>query len=263
MSGALSVRTADHPPGPGAGEATPWAVATVDGTVAGHARCGPDGALTLLLDSGRPDAPEVAGALVAHLEAHEGTTARQWFARDLGPLEEAVAARLGLVAVRELWQMQVPLPLGAGPGDLTWRPFVPGKDEQAWLAVNNRAFAEHRDQGGQTLEHLLALEAEPWFDPAGFVLHHDDGGRLDGFCWTKVHHDADPPLGEIYVIGVDPSAHGQGLGRALVLAGLGCLHRAGLTRGMLYVDADNAPAVALYRSLGFVPVARDVEFQPG
>ena len=87
MSGALSVRTADHPPGPGAGEATPWAVATVDGTVAGHARCGPDGALTLLLDSGRPDAPEVAGALVAHLEAQEGTTARQWFARDLGPLK--------------------------------------------------------------------------------------------------------------------------------------------------------------------------------
>ena len=262
MPGALSVHTVDRAPGHDAGQATPWAVATLDGTVAGHARCGADGDLTLLLYGGRPEVADVAGALVTHLATHEGASVRRWFARDVGPLEEAVAARLGLVAVRELWQMQVPLPRTDGPGDLTWRPFVPGEDEEAWLEVNNRAFATHRDQGGQTLDHLLATEAEPWFDPSGFVLHHDEDGRLDGFCWTKVHHDLDPRLGEIYVIGVDPSAHGRGLGRALVLAGLDWLHRAGLTRGMLYVDADNAPAVALYRSLGFVPVARDVEFQP-
>lgn len=263
MSGALSVRTADAARGRDAGEVTPWVVASVEGTVVGHAHCGPDGTLTLLLDEGRSDVAAVAGALVEHLGAHEGADVRRWFARDAGPLDDDVAARLGLVAGRELWQMQVPLPPAAGPGDLTWRPFVPGQDESAWLEVNNRAFADHPDQGGQTLERLLALEAEPWFDPAGFVLHHDDAGRLDGFCWTKVHPDTDPRLGEIYVIGVDPSAHGQGLGRALVLAGLAWLHGAGLTRGMLYVDADNTPAVELYRSLGFVPVARDVEYRSG
>ena len=172
----------------------------------------------------------------------------------------AAAAAEGLVPVRELWQMRRSLPL-PWPSDLACRPFVPAEDELAWLEVNNRAFADHRDQGEQTLDDLLALEDEPWFDPAGFLLHVD-GDHLVGFCWTKVHHTTEPPLGEIYVIGVDPSAHGRGLGRALVLAGLDWLYRAGLTTGMLYVDADNAPAVALYEKLGFVVFQRDIEFGP-
>ena len=39
---------------------------------------------------------------------------------------------------------------------------------------------------------ILAHEAEPWFDPAGFLLHEVDG-RLAGFCWTKIHETTDPP----------------------------------------------------------------------
>ncbi len=262
MPGARCVRTAERTLGDETEDTGSWAVAEVDGTIVGHAASSPDGTLTVLLDEARPDAADVTVALVEHLRARDGAAARRWFARDVRPLDEAVAARLGLVTDRELWQMRVPLPLAGTPvAELAWRPFVPGRDEDAWVTVNNRAFADHRDQGGRTVDDLLALEAQPWFDPAGFLLHHDGAGVLDGFCWTKVHRDVDPPLGEIYVIGVDPAAHGRGLGRALVLAGLDWLHRSGLTQGMLYVDADNTAAVALYRSLGFVPVTRDVEFR--
>lgn len=261
MADDLSVRIVAPAPTAPPGSATPWAVAERGPVTLGYARIGDDGRLELHLDDGLEDPAGVATALVGHLADATGAVPAHWWVTGAGPSDRAVAAALGLVATRELWQMRVPLPL-PHPVELVWRPFVPGQDEQAWLRVNNRAFADHRDQGAQTLDRLLAKEAEPWFDPAGFVLHEHEG-RLDGFCWTKVHRDLDPPVGEIFVIGVDPSAHGRGLGRALVVAGLDHLHRSGLRVGMLYVDADNAAAVALYRSLGFVTVRRDVEFSAG
>lgn len=156
---------------------------------------------------------------------------------------------------RELLQLRRPLPLPddvriATPAPFAFRAFEPGRDDEAWLDVNNRAFAWHPEQSGWTVEMLRAKQDEPWFDADGFLVTELDG-RLAGFCWTKVHRDHDPAIGEIFVIAVDPDIHQRGLGRFLAVAGLDWLAGQGITVAMLYVEADNTPARALYDSLGF------------
>jgi mycothiol synthase len=186
----------------------------------------------------------------------------RWFVTDPTASDEAAAAAAGLTFERDLLQLRRPLPVDAPVPSLPVRAFVPGRDEAEWVAVNNLAFATHPEQGGWTVDDVVEREAEPWFDPAGFLLHHDEGtGALAGFVWTKVHDDVAPPDGEIYVIGVNPSFQGRGLGRALTLLGLDWLQRERhIARGMLYVDRANAPAVAMYTNLGFTVDHTDRSF---
>jgi mycothiol synthase len=147
-----------------------------------------------------------------------------------------------------------PAPLTSG--DIDVRPFRVGTDEDAFLAVNAQAFAHHPEQGGMTRADLDERFAEPWFDPAGFFLAWR-GDELVGFHWTKVHREERSPYGEVYVVGVSPSAQGGGLGRRLTLTGLHHLAGLGLPEVILYVEADNAPAVAVYEKLGFTHAPED------
>jgi mycothiol synthase len=188
----------------------------------------------------------------------------------------AHAMGLGFERWRVLWQMRRSLfaevPEPTLPEGVHLRPFRPGADDDAWVALNAAAFADHPDQGHWTLNDLHIRMREPWFDPAGFLLaEREADGALLGFHWTKIHgtvrtqhgKTAHPhePIGEVYVLGVAPVAHGTGLGTALTLAGLRHLRAQGLDQAMLYVDEANTKAVGLYGKLGFARWTTDVCFR--
>jgi mycothiol synthase len=225
------------------------------------------------------------GQLLAHVVtmAHDHGV-RIWAHGDL-PGSAALAWQFKLTRIRALFQLRMPLAKVPAtdpvfPDGVTVRTFVPGEDEAAWLGLNHRAFAHHPEQGSWTIRDLRLREEEPWFDPSGFFLAERDG-RLIGFHWTKVHQSDDgtgsistgsistgsistEPIGEVYVVGVDPDQQGGGLGRALTQTGLAHLRRLGLAEVLLYVDEDNIAAVKMYTKLGFGRWSTDVMYRhPG
>jgi mycothiol synthase len=211
-----------------------------------------------------------ASTLIRALASGAGGRAIQLWAHGDLPAAAGLAAAAGFTRVRSLWQMRRPLPAASGPGipepslpaGVTLRTFIPGKDEDAWLEVNARAFAHHPEQGAWSRADLELREAEPWFDPDGFFLAERDG-ELAGFHWTKVHAQgpAGVPEGEVYVVGVAPGRQGGGLGRALTLAGLRYLEARGLAHVMLYVDEENTAATRLYAALGFTRWRTDAMYR--
>lgn len=216
-----------------------------------------------------------AGSAMARAALVEGGSGTQIWAH--GDLEaaRATAKAVGLKAARELLQMRRPLPGAGWPA--TSNTFLPSvnlpagvrvdtyrgaEDDADLLRVNNAAFAWHPEQGGWMEADIAERRAEPWFDPDGLFMAFDEQtGELLGFHWTKVH---DEGLGEVYVVGVDPSAQGRGIGATLTLIGLH--HLADRLSGnagptvLLYVEAENSAAVNTYRRLGFEVFSVDVAY---
>ena len=203
-----------------------------------------------------------------------GDKTRIWSHGDL-PAAKAIAASLKL---ERLWSN---LLMNKSLGEIQpvtskypIRTFIPGLDNQAFLALNNKVFVNYPDQGGWSEDDLKVRINESWFDDKGFFVA-EDMGELIGFCWTKIHgahthshtggdddhgHEA---LGEIYVLAVNPDYKGQGVGRDLTITGLNYLKYQGLNNVMLYVGVENKPAFKLYKSLGFNEFGSDVMYRVG
>lgn len=214
-------------------------------------RRGHGGTLLGALESLGSSGPDGAGG-------SDGTDLRVWSHGDQ-PAARKLASSRGFRVVRELLRLRRALTAEPGPARLpagvTLRAFRPGEDDDTWLATNARAFAGHPEQGGWTRADLESRMAQPWFDPAGFLVAERDGAMV-GFHWTKIEDGA----GEIYVLGIDPAAQGGGLGTALAVAGLHHLFQRSVPAVTLYVEGDNGPALALYRRLEFGPLSADVMY---
>ncbi|QCB29148.1 mycothiol synthase [Corynebacterium endometrii] len=173
------------------------------------------------------------------------------------PGARALAASKGLESVRHLVVMGIgedelsaaKVNTGLRVLNLEEAAELYGRDavERAWLEANNEAFDWHPEQGGWDLERLhRGMEAE-WFDPQDVWFLYE-GDTLAGFHWTKWHGDG---VGEVYVIGLATEFRGRGLGAPLLAVGLQGLKNKGARKVILYVEADNEPAVKSYKNAGF------------
>lgn len=125
--------------------------------------------------------------------------------------------------------------------------------EEQWLKANNEAFSWHPEQGGWDIDRLhRGMEAD-WFDPADLLFLWDTAGDLvlAGFHWTKWHAEEAPGFGEVYVVGLAADYRGKKLGGPLLQIGLRRMVEKGAQRVILYVEADNDPALKAYERLGF------------
>ena len=231
--------------------------------------------------------PEGSGELVVHPSRRRQGLGRRlldtvlgevpdaalWAHGDL-PGAQALARSAGLRQTRELWQMALELgatrglsatrELSAGgelpaPEGVGLRTFAVGQDEEAWVALNAAAFADHPEQGRMTVTDLEQRQAEPWWDPSLLWLAHeaDRPDTLLASMWVKPSgQDA-----EIYALGVSPQAQGRGLGGWLTAVALAEMERRGFRRATLYVEGDNTPAIRTYRRAGFDRTALDVQYR--
>ena len=253
--------------------------------VAAPSASGPDSAEATVgyaqVDLGSPETGATAEVLVgdvvdravladALLGVAEELTRRHEVAvwsRGTSPVGPAAAQR-GYFAARTLLTMC--RSLSGVPADRIWPPrgvtvrtFEPGVDDEAWLAVNAAAFASHPEQGRWTAADLAERIAQPWFDPRDFFLAKNADGEILGYHWTKLHESTDgtAPIGEVYVLGIAPSAQGHGLGQVLLDIGLRHLKNGPATDVILYLEQDNASALRLYERDGFRIVRRDVQYR--
>lgn len=262
-----------------------WALLT-DDTLTALAALAPDGSAELVVEPsarGNGDGTQLAEAVLGARPA-----AGLWAHGDL-PAARALAAHLSLKPTRELLVMSVEgdalarishsgatsraLADAADAGEVVELSYSESVErwgreavEQAWLEVNNDAFSWHPEQGGWDIAALHEAMDTTWFDPDGirFLWSGDSAGSkvpaLAGFHWTKRHS---PNVGEVYVVGLSSHFRGRGFGDPLMRAGLEHLVAGGAEQVLLYVEADNEPAVCRYESLGFGVAERHKVYSAG
>lgn len=235
-------------------------VATENSAIVGYGVAAQHGAGSLgveVLAHPDGDAVPVLTGLITHIRTAlpTGAAGYVWAWR---PAERAVIEGLGLTVERVLATMErnvgaADAAAPTAPHGVKLRTFEVGVDEELWLEANRKAFAGHPETAAIDRHDLDRRVEEPWFDASGFILA-ERAGEIVGYCWTKLHpRTTEQAIGEIYIIGVVPTARNSGLGQVLLDAGLADLAgRQGAQRAILHVDGTDARLRAFYEKRGFV-----------
>ena len=117
------------------------------------------------------------------------------------------------------------------------------EDAPAFAAIHAASF-----ERPWSVEEIRALTGHP----PGFAIAADRADGCVGFCLAWAPADD----AEILTIAVHPQARRSGAGRGLIAGAMAHARAAGARTMALEVNDANAPAIALYASLGFTEVGR-------
>ena len=136
------------------------------------------------------------------------------------------------------------------PPSVTLKPLEPG-DLEALVEADNEFFADHWGSQPRSLSEwrYQLIDSRPQDPTLWVIAWHND--KIIGECLCHASLQGAPGDGWIAIVGVRRRWRGRGVGRAVLASGLQQLYRAGFETASLHVDAENAPAIHLYRSLGF------------
>lgn len=148
------------------------------------------------------------------------------------------------IVERLLWMRADDAPPEVAPPDgFRLRPYREA-DDAAWRRLNREAY-----EGTSDYTDLIAAEREAIRKESQFHLWvAERGGEVVGMCHTKAFSGK----GYINSLVVTAACRSHGVGRELLVAGMRTLREQARRPVHLNVRAENEPAVALYRSAGFI-----------
>lgn len=199
--------------------------------------------------------PNVAVSMWTHAEEQEFAHRSLLEARGFAPLRHYFLMRRdGLDDLPE-----APLPDG-----IVLRPVTSDQYRAIWDA-ECEAFQDHWGARTQTEHDYQGTFGHSGLDTSLWAVAWD-GDDVAGVVQTWIWPDENVRLGVrrgwLERISVRRPWRKRGLGRAITAAGLQRLHEAGMTEGMLGVDAENPTgALGLYENLGFEIFSRSAAYQ--
>lgn len=180
-------------------------------------------------------------------------------ARESEPERIAFLQAQGFVAERYFYRMGrsllEPIPLPQFPTGFSLRS-VEEQDAVLWVEMFNQTFIDHWNFHPMTVEQWHHYGTDPNYRPDHDLVAVSPEGRLAAFCYCHISPERNQRTGRnegyVNLLGTRRGFRGQGLGRAMLLAGLHRLRQSGVETALLGVDADNpSGALQLYQSVGF------------
>ncbi|MFP4462066.1 MAG: GNAT family N-acetyltransferase, partial [Thermotogota bacterium] len=139
------------------------------------------------------------------------------------------------------------------PQNMHLKNFTIGKNEQTWLELRNKAFANLTGNDTPLSEEELTkfINSNDYID-GGMKILYDEDQPVGIICLSETEdEEAGNRMGEIGPIAVKERYRHQKLGRNLLRAGLAIAKEKGYANVGLSVDTQNINAKTLYTDEGF------------